>query len=74
MRSCYDEGKRTAETLTMDYHRGDNVEVTAHFLVKVRCFEIVALLRYLNMKMLHHIIILIIPSSFYVVIFSFNMT
>eukprot|EP00253_Pinus_taeda_P018798 PITA_18798 len=27
VRSCYDEGKRTAETLTMDYHRGENVEV-----------------------------------------------
>ncbi|CAL9148481.1 unnamed protein product [Musa hybrid cultivar] len=27
-RSCYDEGKRTAETLTMDYHRGAQVEVT----------------------------------------------
>ncbi|CAN7085737.1 hypothetical protein Bca4012_100140 [Brassica carinata] len=27
VRSCYDEGKRTAETLTMDYHRGANVEV-----------------------------------------------
>nr|AGK44143.1 UDP-glucuronate decarboxylase protein 1 [Populus tomentosa] len=26
-RSCYDEGKRTAETLTMDYHRGADVEV-----------------------------------------------
>nr|GMC80570.1 UDP-glucuronic acid decarboxylase 1-like [Ipomoea batatas]GMC80571.1 UDP-glucuronic acid decarboxylase 1-like [Ipomoea batatas] len=26
-RSCYDEGKRTAETLTMDYHRGAEVEV-----------------------------------------------
>ncbi|TYI98988.1 hypothetical protein E1A91_D01G254800v1 [Gossypium mustelinum] len=26
-RSCYDEGKRTSETLTMDYHRGDGVEV-----------------------------------------------
>ncbi|PIA38871.1 hypothetical protein AQUCO_02700223v1 [Aquilegia coerulea] len=26
-RSCYDEGKRTAETLTMDYHRGASVEV-----------------------------------------------
>lgn len=25
--SCYDEGKRAAETLTMDYHRGANVEV-----------------------------------------------
>ncbi|KAF2613120.1 hypothetical protein F2Q70_00008920 [Brassica cretica] len=24
--SCYDEGKRTAETLAMDYHRGANVE------------------------------------------------
>ncbi|KAI3474472.1 hypothetical protein Pfo_029333 [Paulownia fortunei] len=24
---CYDEGKRTAETLTMDYHRGAGVEV-----------------------------------------------
>ncbi|XP_004247418.1 UDP-glucuronic acid decarboxylase 2 isoform X2 [Solanum lycopersicum] len=27
VRSCYDEGKRTAETLTMDYHRGAEVEV-----------------------------------------------
>ncbi|KAK3138988.1 hypothetical protein QOZ80_5AG0376190 [Eleusine coracana subsp. coracana] len=27
VRSCYDEGKRTAETLTMDYHRGANLEV-----------------------------------------------
>lgn len=26
-RSCYDEGKRTAETLTMDYHRQDGLEV-----------------------------------------------
>ncbi|ONK76993.1 uncharacterized protein A4U43_C02F2010 [Asparagus officinalis] len=25
-RSCYDEGKRTAETLTMDYHRGAGLE------------------------------------------------
>ncbi|KAL0426357.1 UNVERIFIED_CONTAM: UDP-glucuronic acid decarboxylase 1 [Sesamum latifolium] len=28
VRSCYDEGKRTAETLTMDYHRGAGVEFT----------------------------------------------
>jgi len=27
VRSCYDEGKRTAETLAMDYHRGASVEV-----------------------------------------------
>lgn len=27
VRSCYDEGKRTAETLTMDYYRGAGVEV-----------------------------------------------
>ncbi|XP_072985640.1 UDP-glucuronic acid decarboxylase 1-like isoform X1 [Typha latifolia] len=27
VRSCYDEGKRTAETLTMDYHRGAGVVV-----------------------------------------------
>ncbi|KAG6506484.1 hypothetical protein ZIOFF_031807 [Zingiber officinale] len=27
VRSCYDEGKRTAETLTMDYHRGAGLEV-----------------------------------------------
>ncbi|GKB38354.1 UDP-glucuronic acid decarboxylase 1, partial [Tanacetum coccineum] len=26
-KGCYDEGKRTAETLTMDYHRGAGVEV-----------------------------------------------
>lgn len=31
VRSCYDEGKRTAETLTMDYHRGANVEVCCFF-------------------------------------------
>ncbi|KAE8780881.1 UDP-D-glucuronate decarboxylase [Hordeum vulgare] len=27
VKSCYDEGKRTTETLTMDYHRGANLEV-----------------------------------------------
>lgn len=27
-RSCYDEGKRTAETLAMDYHRQDGVEAS----------------------------------------------
>ncbi|KAG2727061.1 hypothetical protein I3843_01G138600 [Carya illinoinensis] len=27
VRSCYDEGKRTAETLSMDYHRGLGIEV-----------------------------------------------
>ncbi|KAJ7522056.1 hypothetical protein O6H91_19G081500 [Diphasiastrum complanatum] len=27
VRSCYDEGKRVAETLTMDYNRGASVEV-----------------------------------------------
>ncbi|TVM01386.1 MAG: NAD-dependent dehydratase, partial [Candidatus Brocadia sp. WS118] len=27
LRSCYDEGKRVAETLTMDYHRKDKVDV-----------------------------------------------
>ncbi|CBI22997.3 unnamed protein product, partial [Vitis vinifera] len=27
VRSCYDEGKRTAETLTMAYHRGAGIEV-----------------------------------------------
>jgi UDP-glucuronate decarboxylase len=30
VRSCYDEGKRTAETLTMDYHRGASLEVRHH--------------------------------------------
>jgi len=33
VRSCYDEGKRTAETLTMDYHRGANVEVGYSFFI-----------------------------------------
>jgi hypothetical protein len=28
-RSCYDEGKRTAEALTMDYHRGSGVDVSS---------------------------------------------
>ncbi|MCC6954086.1 MAG: GDP-mannose 4,6-dehydratase, partial [Deltaproteobacteria bacterium] len=27
VRSCYDEGKRVAETLTMDYHRKNGVDV-----------------------------------------------
>ncbi|KAA8495590.1 UDP-glucuronic acid decarboxylase 3 [Porphyridium purpureum] len=27
VRSCYDEGKRAAETLTMDYHRQEGVEI-----------------------------------------------
>ncbi|RYR13118.1 hypothetical protein Ahy_B04g070280 isoform G [Arachis hypogaea] len=27
VRSCYDEGKRVAETLSMDYHRGAGIEV-----------------------------------------------
>jgi len=38
VRSCYDEGKRTAETLTMDYHRGANLEV----LVLFKCLESIA--------------------------------
>jgi hypothetical protein len=39
VRSCYDEGKRTAETLTMDYHRGAGVEVSAHMLVCCICIS-----------------------------------
>lgn len=35
VRSCYDEGKRTAETLTMDYHRGANVEVCVFISVLI---------------------------------------
>jgi hypothetical protein len=35
VRSCYDEGKRTAETLTMDYHRGPGVEVCFSFFTNV---------------------------------------
>ena len=35
VRSCYDEGKRTAETLTMDYHRGAEVEVCVNIKVFV---------------------------------------
>ena len=31
VRSCYDEGKRTAETLNMDYHRGAGLEVSFFF-------------------------------------------
>ena len=27
LRSCYDEGKRVSETLTMDYHRQNNVDI-----------------------------------------------
>jgi len=27
IRSCYDEGKRVAETLMMDYHRQNRVEI-----------------------------------------------
>jgi len=32
VRSCYDEGKRTAETLNMDYHRGAGLEVSLFFI------------------------------------------
>lgn len=39
VRSCYDEGKRTAETLTMDYHRGANLEV----FVPSKCLISIAL-------------------------------
>lgn len=35
MRSCYDEGKRTAETLAMDYHRGAGVEVLLNCVLDV---------------------------------------
>ena len=35
VRSCYDEGKRTAETLTMDYHRGAGIEVLLSFYLTV---------------------------------------
>ena len=40
-RSCYDEGKRTAETLTMDYHRGAGVEVWffGYLLVGEQCWH-----------------------------------
>lgn len=38
VRSCYDEGKRTAETLAMDYHRGADVQV--HLLDLVQGAEI----------------------------------
>ncbi|KAJ0657407.1 putative UDP-glucuronate decarboxylase [Helianthus annuus] len=38
VRSCYDEGKRTAETLTMDYHRGDGVERTLYIAIKEICY------------------------------------
>ena len=27
IRSCYDEGKRLAETLMMDYHRSNEVDI-----------------------------------------------
>ena len=39
VRSCYDEGKRTAETLTMDYHRGANLEVAPSYsIISFRVF------------------------------------
>lgn len=37
VRSCYDEGKRTAETLTMDYYRGLNTEVCLSVCVILLC-------------------------------------
>lgn len=40
VRSCYDEGKRTAETLAMDYHRGAGVQV-GHFQVLLVLYGIV---------------------------------
>lgn len=30
IRSCYDEGKRAAETLFMDYHRQNGVRIQNH--------------------------------------------
>lgn len=39
VRSCYDEGKRTAETLSMDYHRGLNLEVPLLVKQNYFCFE-----------------------------------
>lgn len=39
VRSCYDEGKRTAETLAMDYHRGADVQV-GHFQVLLAIYGI----------------------------------
>lgn len=41
VRSCYDEGKRTAETLTMDYHRSANLEV----YISVVLFQLIWLVR-----------------------------
>ncbi|CAK9147218.1 unnamed protein product [Ilex paraguariensis] len=44
-RSCYDEGKRTAETLAMDYHRGADVEVTDRDIdLYMNCHEMLNLL------------------------------
>lgn len=47
-RSCYDEGKRTAETLTMDYHRGAEVEVTTPMFSCIPLAAVIMLT--LNMK------------------------
>ncbi|KAK6932051.1 NAD(P)-binding domain [Dillenia turbinata] len=40
VRSCYDEGKRVAETLSMDYHRGAGIEVALDNKLHVRIARI----------------------------------
>ncbi|KHG20895.1 UDP-glucuronic acid decarboxylase 1 [Gossypium arboreum] len=47
-RSCYDEGKRTAETLTMDYHRGDGVEIHKSAIVLRKEIKQVRIARIFN--------------------------
>lgn len=56
VRSCYDEGKRTAETLAMDYHRGAGVQV-GHFQVLLVLYGIVVPLLYSNFVCVHNFVV-----------------
>lgn len=62
VRSCYDEGKRTAETLTMDYHRGAGVEVLSLSLTHLFLMEP----NLLNPTKINTTITSVILSSIYV--------
>lgn len=57
-RSCYDEGKRAAECLTMDYHREHGQEVGGCAVVGVGCAALVSLCLFGGRGLLHVVLVL----------------
>ncbi|EFJ13895.1 hypothetical protein SELMODRAFT_424171 [Selaginella moellendorffii] len=51
VRSCYDEGKRVAETLTMDYHRDDSVHITTCAITDDQALRKEAMTVYMESKL-----------------------